>query len=146
MPLFFLGDVLQWIFKRENGPLRHSGKGPLRRENGPLRNSGKGPLRRESGPLRHSGKGPISADGQFSGTPPWSRTAPLNKPIKRSMTPAGPADEYCSNFINKVPCPDLGVACHEVRVGLFLSGGMPRGPFGAQNITALDICSVLLPP
>ena len=34
----------QTIFERENGPLRHSGNGPLRSENGPLRR-GNGPLR-----------------------------------------------------------------------------------------------------
>ena len=30
-------------------------------------------------------KRPINANGLFSGTPPWSKTAPLKRPIKRSM-------------------------------------------------------------
>ena len=47
------------------------------RENGPLRHSGKRPIK--------EGKRPINANGQFSGTLPWSKTAPLKRPIKRSM-------------------------------------------------------------
>ena len=31
------------------------------------------------------GKRPISANGLFSGTPPWWKTAPLKRPIERSM-------------------------------------------------------------
>ena len=31
------------------------------------------------------GKRPINANGLFSGTPPWWKTAPLKRPIKRSM-------------------------------------------------------------
>ena len=56
-----------------------------RGKNGPLRIQGNGPLRRENGPLRR-GKRPINANGQFSGTPTWSKTAPLKRPIKRSMS------------------------------------------------------------
>ena len=34
------------------------------------------------------GKRPISANGRFSGTLPWRKTAPLKRPIKRSMSRA----------------------------------------------------------
>ena len=51
-----------YIFKSENGPLRHSGKWPIK-----------------------EGKRPINANGQFSGAPPCSKTAPLKRPITRSM-------------------------------------------------------------
>ena len=60
MPLFLKKNaVLQGIFKRENGPLRHSGKRPIK--------VGKR--------LIKEGKRPISANGQFSGTPSWWKTA-----------------------------------------------------------------------
>ena len=52
----------QGIFKSENGPLRHSGNGPIK-----------------------EAKRPMNANGLFSGTPPWSKTAPLKGPMKRSM-------------------------------------------------------------
>ena len=54
---FFTGD-----FKRENGPLWHSGQQPSK--------------------VR---KRPMKANGLLSGTPPWWNTAPLKRPIKRSM-------------------------------------------------------------
>ena len=55
MPLFGQG-----IFKRENGPLRHSGKR--------LIEVGKRSI--------EEGKRPINANGQFSGTLPWWKTTP----------------------------------------------------------------------
>ena len=54
------------------------GNDPLGRNrgNGPLRKVGKRPIK--------DGKRPINANKQFSGTPPWSRTAPLKRPIIRT--------------------------------------------------------------
>ena len=52
--LFLRMAVFQGIFKRENGPLRHLGKGPIK--------VGKW--------LTKDGKRSINANGQFSGTPP----------------------------------------------------------------------------
>ena len=54
MPLFLMG-CLWGIFKRENGPLRHVGKRPIK--------VGKRPIK--------EGKRPMNADGQFSGTAAW---------------------------------------------------------------------------
>ena len=44
---------------------------------------GKQPI--EAQPIKE-GKHPINANGQFSGTLPWCKTAPLKRPIKRSMS------------------------------------------------------------
>ena len=54
------------IFKRENGPSRHSGKRPTE--------VGKQPIERL-----------IKANGLFSGTSPWWKTAPPKGPIKKTM-------------------------------------------------------------
>ena len=59
MPLF----LRKGVFKRENGPLRQSGKRPTE--------------------VR---KCPMNANGQFSSTPLWWKTAPLKRPIERTMT------------------------------------------------------------
>ena len=61
----FSGD-----FQEENGALRHSEKRPIKVEKGPI----------------EGGKRPISANGPFSGTPPWWKTALLKRPIKRSIS------------------------------------------------------------
>ena len=61
MPLFLMGCFPR-DFEEGNGPLRPSAKRPIK-----------------------EGKRPINANGQFSGTPPWRKTAPLKRPIKRSM-------------------------------------------------------------
>ena len=68
-PLFLRKGCFPGIFERENGPLRHSGKRPIQ--------VGKRPIK--------EGKRPIKLNGLFSGTPPWRKTAPLKRPIKRSM-------------------------------------------------------------
>ena len=72
-PFLKKGLFSRGFSKRENGPLRHSGS-----------ESGKRPIEEGKRPIK-DGKRPINANGQFSGTPPWSKTAPLNRPIKRSM-------------------------------------------------------------
>ena len=51
---------LQGIFKRENGPLRYSGKRLIEVAKRSI----------------EEGKRPINANGQFSGTLPWWKTAP----------------------------------------------------------------------
>ena len=81
------------IFKRENGPLRHSGKRPTK--------VGKR--------LIKEGKRPINANGQFSGAPTWWKTAPLKRPIKRSMirmqtSILGMASHDLSNPWSSFPC------------------------------------------
>ena len=60
-----LARCVQGIFKRENGPLRHSGRRPIQVGIRPIK----------------EGKRPISANGQFSGTPPRWQTAPQKRPI-----------------------------------------------------------------
>ena len=61
MPLFLLG-CFPWDFQEGKQPIK-VGKRPIK-----------------------EGKRPINANGQFSGTPPkWWKTAPLKRPIKRSM-------------------------------------------------------------
>ena len=54
-------------------------------ENGPLRHSGKRPIKEGKRPIKE-GKRPINANGQFWGTPSWWKTAPLRRPIKRSVS------------------------------------------------------------
>ena len=68
VPLFLVG-CFQAIFEKENGPLGHSGKRPIK--------VGKRPIK--------EGKRPIKVNGLFSDTPPYWKTAPLERPIKRSM-------------------------------------------------------------
>ena len=48
---------------------------------------GNGPLRSENGPLRR-GNPPLRVMGCFPGTSSWWKTAPLKRPIKRSMRKA----------------------------------------------------------
>ena len=45
--------------------------------------SGNGPLRRRKRPIKEANR-PINTNGLFSGAPPWLKTAPLKRPIKRS--------------------------------------------------------------
>ena len=47
------------------------------------------------------GKRPINANGQFPDTPPWWKTAPLKRPIKRSM----------SNLVQLVKISDQRISC-----------------------------------
>ena len=49
-----------------------------------LRHSGKRPIKVRKWSLKEA-KRPINANAQFSGTPPWWKTAPLKRPIKRSL-------------------------------------------------------------
>ena len=65
----FLNGRFPGHFQEGNGPLRHSGKQPIK--------VGKRPLK--------EGKRPIKVNGLFSGTPPRWKTAPLERPITRSM-------------------------------------------------------------
>ena len=65
MPLFLMGCFPN-DFQRENGPLRHSGKRPIK--------VGKRPSK--------DGERPIKVNGLFSGTPPWWKMAPLKRPLK----------------------------------------------------------------
>ena len=50
----------------------------------PLRHLGKRPIKVKKRPVKE-GKRPIKVNGLFSGTPRWWKTAPLKRPIKRSM-------------------------------------------------------------
>ena len=50
----------------------------------PLTHSGKRPIKVGKRPIKE-GKRPINANGQFSATPPWWKTAPLKRHIERSM-------------------------------------------------------------
>ena len=52
----------------------------------PIKASGKQPIEVGKLPIKE-GKRPINADGLFSGTPPWCETAPIKRPIQRSMNP-----------------------------------------------------------
>ena len=63
--VFSLRPIFQGIFKRENGALRNVGKWPIKVRKRPIK-------------VR---KRPIDANGQFSGTPPWWKTAPLKGPL-----------------------------------------------------------------
>ena len=87
-------------FKSENGPLRHTGKGPLRSENGPSR----------------SGNAPSRLMGCFQ-APPWWKTAPLKRPIQRSMTFLAREKKIkgyllCAEVGEKCwNCPDNFVSC-----------------------------------
>ena len=54
-----------WIFHRENGTLRHSGKRPIKVKKRPMKDR----------------KRPTKANGLFSGTPPWWKTVPLKGPL-----------------------------------------------------------------
>ena len=58
-----------WDFQEGKRALRHSEKRPIE----------------EGKRLIKEGKRPINTNGLFSGTPPWWKTAPLKRPIKRSM-------------------------------------------------------------
>ena len=62
MPLFLMG-CFAGDFQEGERPMKAFGENPLRLENGPS----------------------IDAHGQFSGTPPWWKAAPLKRPIKGSM-------------------------------------------------------------
>ena len=100
--------IFQGIFKRENGPLRHSRKQPIK--------VGKLPIK--------EGKRPISANGQFSGAPPWWKTAPLKRPILRSMihciqevlnaTPLNPTPATCHKRKQKLRCNFQKVALQKL--------------------------------
>ena len=70
------------IFKRENGPLKdYGGKRPIK--------VGKRPMK--------AGKRPIEVNGLFWGTPPEWKTAPLKRPIKRSMMRETPKSLFFFN-------------------------------------------------
>ena len=76
MPLFLMG-CFPGDFKRENSPLRHLGKRPIK--------VGRRPIK--------EGKRPINANGQFLGTLPSWKMAPLKRPIKRSTQFATPEEK-----------------------------------------------------
>ena len=83
------------IFKRENGPSRHSGKRPI--------TVGKRPIK--------EGKRPINANGLFSGTRPWWKTTPLKRSIKRSMTDIQKNTAFTRFFIRKVRANFSKLSC-----------------------------------
>ena len=68
MGLFLMGCFPR-DFQEGKRPTRHSGQRPIK--------VGKRPI--------EEGKRPMKANGLFSGTLPWWKTAPLKRPIKRSM-------------------------------------------------------------
>ena len=69
MPLFLMG-CFPGDFQEGKRPLKAFGKRPIKVRKRPIK----------------EGKRPINANGQFSGTLPWWNTAPLKRPIERSMS------------------------------------------------------------
>ena len=51
----------------------------------PIKHSGRQPIKVGKRPIEDR-KCPIKANGLFSGTPPWWKTVPLKRPMKRSVS------------------------------------------------------------
>ena len=75
------------LFKNPLMPLFLMGCFPVDFQEGkrPIKGFGERPIKVGKRPIKE-GKRPINANGQFAGTPPWWKTAPLKRPIKWSMS------------------------------------------------------------
>ena len=98
--------VFPEIFQRENGPLRYSGKRPIK--------VGKRPAR--------EAKRPINATGLFSGTLPWSKVAPLEGPLSYPEDAIHKKKEKMGDpsFGSRVGFKNMGIVGH-----LYKKGGSP---------------------